>query len=156
MENSHRDGYLKRFKKLVINCSLFLKNNRNNVISIFVLCNIFVIFCFNISVSDLSILKSLFYVCVIIISFTFSLVISNIYNWSDNYFIRTVQKSIFYSILTLIVYLFLLIFVILYNFICWLLLIIDSNESKVNYETKYKIINSLLFEINTYNLKTYI
>ena len=60
VENSHRDGYLKRFKKLVINCSLFLKNNRNNVISIFVLCNIFVIFCFNISVSDLSILKSLF------------------------------------------------------------------------------------------------
>ena len=50
----------------------------------------------------------------------------------------------------MIVYLFLLIFVILYNFICWLLLIIDSNESKVNYETKYKIFNSLLFEINTY------
>lgn len=110
VENSHRDGYLKRFKKLVINCSLFLKNNRNNVISIFVLCNIFVIFCFNISVSDLSILKSLFYVCVIIISFTFSLVISNIYNWSDNYFIRTVQKSIFYSILTLIGYLLLFYF----------------------------------------------
>ena len=119
VENSNRDGYLKRFKKLVINCSLFLKNNRNNVISIFVLCNIFVIFCFNISVSDLSILKSLFYVCVIIISFTFSLVISNIYNWSDNYFIRSVQKSIFYSILTLIGYLLLFYFGININILCY-------------------------------------
>jgi len=99
VKNTSDFGFVRRFKLLVCNCSLFLQNNIYNVISIFVLCIIFVIFCFNISFSDLSILKSLFYVCVVIISFTFSLVISKIYNWSDNYFIRTVQKTIFYTIL---------------------------------------------------------
>ena len=103
-------SYLKRFKNIVINCSLFLKNNVYNVISIFVLCIILVIFCLDISFSDSPILKSLIYVCAVIISFTFSMIISKIYNWSDNFFIRTIQKSIFYIILLLISYLLLIYF----------------------------------------------
>jgi hypothetical protein len=78
---------------------LIFKHNFNNIISIFVLGIIFVFFCFSISFSELSILKSLFYVFVGIISLTFSLIISKLYNWSENFFIRTVQKSIFYGIL---------------------------------------------------------
>ena len=89
----------------------FEKNNLgqlNNVISIFVLGIILVIFCLDISFSNLFILKSLINVCVVIISVTFSMIISSIYNWSDNFFIRTVQKSIFYIILFIIGYLLLI------------------------------------------------
>ena len=57
----------------------------------------FAIFYISLSLSYITIYNCVLYGLTIIISLAFSLFISSIYNWSDNFFIRTVQKSIFYT-----------------------------------------------------------
>lgn len=62
----------------------------------------FAIFYISLSLSYITIYNCVLYGLTIIISLAFSLFISSIYNWSDNFFIRTVQKSIFYTFLSLL------------------------------------------------------
>lgn len=81
-----------------LNNPIFLIKNKNNIICIIILTILFGVFLRDISLSDFSIFNCLFYG----ISFTFSLFISSIYNWSENLFVRTIQKSIFYILLFII------------------------------------------------------
>lgn len=96
------DKFSDRFDIFIMNVLSFI------VVSIIVVCLGFVFYILNLY--EFAYYKYLVMVCSYIFTFGFTLVISNIVKWSDNYFIRTIQKSIFYTILCIIIWLFMAFF----------------------------------------------
>ena len=72
----------------------------NNFLAYFLFCIVLVLICYNLYYSNISLISCFLFSFSLLISLLSSMFMSNIYKWSDNLLIRTIQKSILYSILS--------------------------------------------------------
>lgn len=88
-------------KKILLNLiSQFSLNNKSNIQAYFLIILIVVFSIYSLDLYNLSLYKCLLFFLMLLISFLHSMFMSKIFNWSEDIFIRTIQKTFFYSILS--------------------------------------------------------